>query len=179
MLAQLHTKCIFHDFFCVFSGGFITALVVNPPERKLAKRNSVHRFKKVWTLTFWILPGGSSFLLLSLEELVNPLVSPSLDALKNREIVDWCKPKLCCKFWEIVVCWPIVGNLRGWPRQICGKFSLRSSTNAVTIRWLPFAMNSWVVRWLPWLNSLEPFFQKMTTFPTQNDVENRKSVVVP
>ena len=25
-----------------FSGGFITAIVVNPPERKLAKRTSVH-----------------------------------------------------------------------------------------------------------------------------------------
>ena len=29
-------------FTSFFSGGFITAIVVNPPERKLAKRTSVH-----------------------------------------------------------------------------------------------------------------------------------------
>ena len=29
-------------FSSLFSGGFITAIVVNPPERKLAKRTSVH-----------------------------------------------------------------------------------------------------------------------------------------
>ena len=30
-------------FSSFFSGGFITATVVNPPERKLAKRTSVHK----------------------------------------------------------------------------------------------------------------------------------------
>ena len=29
-------------FASLLSGGFITAIVVNPPERKLAKRTSVH-----------------------------------------------------------------------------------------------------------------------------------------
>jgi hypothetical protein len=29
-------------FASLFSGGFITAIVVNPPERKLAKHTSVH-----------------------------------------------------------------------------------------------------------------------------------------
>ena len=32
-------------FFSFFSGGFITAIVVNPPERKLAKRPSVQLSK--------------------------------------------------------------------------------------------------------------------------------------
>ena len=32
-------------FFQFFSGGFITAIVVNPPERKLAKRPSVQLSK--------------------------------------------------------------------------------------------------------------------------------------
>ena len=31
-------------FASFLSGGFITAIVVNPPERKLAKRTSVHWF---------------------------------------------------------------------------------------------------------------------------------------
>ena len=31
-------------FTSFLSGGFITAIVVNPPERKLAKRTSVHWF---------------------------------------------------------------------------------------------------------------------------------------
>ena len=35
-------------FVSFFSGGFITAIVVNPPERKLAKRTSVHWEKSKW-----------------------------------------------------------------------------------------------------------------------------------
>jgi hypothetical protein len=35
----LHTEVRFDSF---LSGGFITAIVVNPPERKLAKSTSVH-----------------------------------------------------------------------------------------------------------------------------------------
>ena len=37
-------QCTLHRgaFSSFFSGGFITAIVVNPPERKLAKRTSVH-----------------------------------------------------------------------------------------------------------------------------------------
>ena len=34
-------------FASLFSGGFITAIVVNPPERKLAKRTSVQRVKAI------------------------------------------------------------------------------------------------------------------------------------
>ena len=55
-----------------------------------------------------------------------------LDALKKREIVDWCKPKFCCKFWEMVDSWPTFGNLSGWVWQMCGNLSFRSSINAVT-----------------------------------------------
>ena len=36
--------CTEVGFACFLSGGFITAIVVNPPERKLAKRTSVHCF---------------------------------------------------------------------------------------------------------------------------------------
>ena len=35
-------KCTEVRFASFLSGGFITAIVVNPPERKLAKRTSVH-----------------------------------------------------------------------------------------------------------------------------------------
>jgi len=34
-------------FASLFSGGFITAIVVNPPERKLAKHTSVQRVKAI------------------------------------------------------------------------------------------------------------------------------------
>ena len=36
------TYCTEMRFASFFSGGFITAIVVNPPERKLAKHTSVH-----------------------------------------------------------------------------------------------------------------------------------------
>ena len=39
--------CTEVPFASFFSGGFITAIVVNPPERRLAKRTSVH----------WLVPG--------------------------------------------------------------------------------------------------------------------------
>ena len=35
-------QCTEVRFSSFFSGGFITAIVVNPPERQLAKRTSVH-----------------------------------------------------------------------------------------------------------------------------------------
>ena len=46
MLFKIHVRFRFRRmnrgaFFSFFSGGFITAIVVNPPERKLAKRTSV------------------------------------------------------------------------------------------------------------------------------------------
>ena len=55
MRDDISLGCVCFDFCCgaalhctevrftnLFSGGFITAIVVNPPERKLAKRTSVH-----------------------------------------------------------------------------------------------------------------------------------------
>ena len=39
-----YTEVCFASF---LSGGFITAIVVNPPERKLAKRTSVQWFKVI------------------------------------------------------------------------------------------------------------------------------------
>ena len=39
MWLPLHTEVRYASF---LSGGFITAIVVNPPESKLAKRTSVH-----------------------------------------------------------------------------------------------------------------------------------------
>ena len=38
---HLNTQCTEVSFASFLSGGFITAIVVNPPERKLAKRTSV------------------------------------------------------------------------------------------------------------------------------------------
>ena len=40
--------CTEVHFASFLSGGFITAIVVNPPERKLAKRTSVHCSEKPW-----------------------------------------------------------------------------------------------------------------------------------
>ena len=37
----LKDNCTEMHFACFLSGGFITAIVVNPPEKKLAKRTSV------------------------------------------------------------------------------------------------------------------------------------------
>jgi hypothetical protein len=37
-------------FASFFSGGFITAIVVNPPERKMAKCTSVHCIEKAYQL---------------------------------------------------------------------------------------------------------------------------------
>ena len=39
-------NCTEVRFASFLSGGFITAILVNPPERKLAKRTSVHWFEK-------------------------------------------------------------------------------------------------------------------------------------
>ena len=39
--------CSYVRFASFLSGGFITAIVVNPPESKLAKRTSVHWLKKL------------------------------------------------------------------------------------------------------------------------------------
>ena len=41
-----HHHCTKVHFASLLSGGFITATVVNPPERKLAKRTSVHCVEK-------------------------------------------------------------------------------------------------------------------------------------
>ena len=43
MLFTHHTEVRFASF---LSDGFVTAIVVNPPERKLAKRTSVHRCRR-------------------------------------------------------------------------------------------------------------------------------------
>jgi hypothetical protein len=45
-------------FASFFSGGYITAIVVNSPERKFAKRTSVHCTDKKWTKTFFISPAN-------------------------------------------------------------------------------------------------------------------------
>ena len=42
-------------FASFLSGGFITAILVNPPERKQAKRNSVHSRAGVWELIIMFL----------------------------------------------------------------------------------------------------------------------------
>ena len=40
------SQCTEVRFASFLSGGFITAIVVNPPEKKVAKRTSVHCAKK-------------------------------------------------------------------------------------------------------------------------------------
>ena len=42
-----------------FSGGFITVIVVNPPERKPAKRTYVHRFKSAILAIFQTWQNGT------------------------------------------------------------------------------------------------------------------------
>ena len=43
-ITSIFGHCTEMRFACFFSGGFITAIVVNPPERKLKKRTSVNWF---------------------------------------------------------------------------------------------------------------------------------------
>ena len=45
------TYCTEMRFASFLSGGFITTIVVNPPERKLAKRTSVHCAAGFWVET--------------------------------------------------------------------------------------------------------------------------------
>ena len=48
--AVVYQHCTEVRFASFFSGGFITAIVVNSPERRLARRTSVHCTKVVWKL---------------------------------------------------------------------------------------------------------------------------------
>ena len=46
--AKMILQCTEVHFAHFLSGGFITGIVVNPPERRLAKRTSVHWLTPVW-----------------------------------------------------------------------------------------------------------------------------------
>ena len=48
-------------FASFFSSGFITAIVVNPPERKLAKRTSVHNLEIRYYVNFLGRFGSNGF----------------------------------------------------------------------------------------------------------------------
>ena len=45
--SKINSRCTEVRFASFFSGGFTTMIVINPPERKLAKRTSVHWFKNL------------------------------------------------------------------------------------------------------------------------------------
>ena len=53
LIGQNSNQCTEVRFSSFFSGGFITAIVVNPSERKLEKRTSVQWIE----LKFWLLVG--------------------------------------------------------------------------------------------------------------------------
>ena len=48
VLQQYSEHCTEVHFSSFLSGGFTTMAVINPPERKLAKRTSVHCLGKIW-----------------------------------------------------------------------------------------------------------------------------------
>ena len=52
-------------FASFLSSGFSNMAVINPPEKKLANRTSVHCLKKEWTLEFLLYKQNLSFLIAS------------------------------------------------------------------------------------------------------------------
>ena len=52
--AEKFLQCTEVRFVSFFSGGFNTAIVVNPPEKKLAKRTSVQCLSLKLTKKFWV-----------------------------------------------------------------------------------------------------------------------------
>ena len=99
------------SFFSFFSGRFITAIIVNPPERRLAKRTSVH-----WSISF-ILKIIYHFLLAwSNIYHGNTLLAKIIGAVQyiNKNMDIWTKifPMISKKkdsnpAWFVLLTWPL------------------------------------------------------------------------
>ena len=134
-LWSVHTEVRFASF---FSGRFITAIIVNPPERRLAKRTSVQ-----WSISF-ILKRIYHFLLAwSNIYHGNTLLAKIIGAVQyiNKNMDIWTKifPMISKKkdsnpAWFVFLTWPLSNNRTKC--QSCGQKTLLNWLQKATIKGL-------------------------------------------